>query len=967
MVQNEKSETTPYRFLIDQPTNIDKIGNHSIIAESLTKLVDSNIPKPFVIGLFGSWGTGKSSIIKMFQDKIRQSAKKAAVVVVDAWRMDKDIFRRQFIKKVARSLLNNKDYEEVRKKVEVKKTKSKSRWKPGYLALTLWILFSVVVASLICISTIFWYMNREPTNPFPIASLATVALAWLVATYFQWILPKFSVTTGTTEENISLHDVDHFRDIYFNDIIEPSGKNLICIVIDNLDRVGADDALAIMRTVKTFIVDARDELHIHDKTKINVEERTLNKVTFLIPCSDQELKDHVKLTREIREPDEFLRKFFNISFKIPKWPAQDAFAFAGELLDETGLKMTSDQKDRICHIVRSLFGQNPRKPKIFINNLLTRYIVGEECEATNKLKQGIVTKHPDWLAFYLALDEEFPSLEVPSTLEELKNKLVSPNTSSNRYLEFLREHSNFISEIDSQAWASYYHLKQPKPYDMIPRFAELLDEALSMKDEFIGKLSEVQKKHHNIVRHIWDVVRDKPGRLNIMASVLNAVSKNNEITIPSKVGDDMAGLLQFSLYEIKPMPADTTYEKILKSRHQNLAMTIDEVGKQIENRPPYTDERIQFQVDLIKAVLEDDKAKVKLKEKLISALERLLVHTKEIILVAIDHPECSTPRIMEKALKIFNDNPDALSSQKFVTYASELSEDLEKYLIETAKVFNNVLQKGLSHSKIREIIIALRDLGKLIETEEIEGGSSVLSQTVSELDRLYTGLDVPTKIELLKTISVFITFEGLPQVPSPAQTVFIGQGGKFLANEDETYVISFLKSDAERIEKYLSGKLPHTANRSRNLCCQVLNIYKEERTNVLKYVWANHNEWIIDWAKNNVSKLRVTEKADVQDTILGISESGDYPIGAYEAIKHIKVGNDKNALQRRERHFQGMIDKQDLSVHDDLKFVLKRIDKADYKLTTNQYNTLQSEGVKQIRWKSMDNELQSLIQRVIRD
>ncbi|MCK4789503.1 MAG: hypothetical protein KAV87_37525 [Desulfobacteraceae bacterium] len=849
----------------------------------------------------------------------------------------------------------------------MKKTKSKSRWKPGVVALVMWIVFTILVLSLIGMSNYIWYKSRDIINPFPIGSLASVILAWLVATYFQWILPRFSVTTGTTEENISLHDVDHFRDIYFNDIIEPSGKDLICIVIDNLDRVGAADALLIMRTVKTFIVDARDDLHIHDKAKINVEEQTLKKVVFLIPCSDQELKNHIRLTREIKEPDEFLRKFFNLSFKIPKWPTEDAFAFAGNLLDETRLKMNSDQKDRICHIIRSLFGQNPRKPKIFINNLLTRYIVGEECEAANKLKQDIVTNHPDWLAFYLALDEEFPDFEVPSTLEELRNKTWNTNISSDKHSEFLREHSNFISEIDPQAWASYYHLKRPKPYDVIPGFAELVDEALSMNDEFTEKLSEVRKKHPNIVRHIWDRVRDKPGRLNIMASLLNAVSKNDEISIPAKVADDMACLLQFSLYDIKPMPADTTYAKILKARQENLAITIEDVGKQIENRPPYTDERIKFQVDLLKIVLEDNKAVVRLKQKLISAIEHLLKLTREIIPIAIDHPESPTPRIMEEALKVFSGKADTLSAQKLVRYSCELPEDREKYLVETAKAFNNAFQQGLSDSEIKEITIAFRGLGEFIHTEKVETGTSALSQTVSELDRLYTGLDAPTKLELLKTISVFITFESFPQVSGPSQKVFIGQGSKFLANEDEAHVMSFLESEAEKVEKYLSEKLPHTANISPYLCYQVLNLYGEERSNVIKYVWANHNEWIIDWAKNNASKLRGTEKADVQDTILRISESSNYPIGAYEAVKYIKVGNDKSAMQRRESHFQGMIDKLDLSVHDSLKFVLKRMDIANYKPTREQYDKLESEGVKRIPWKSMDNELQGLIQRVIRD
>jgi hypothetical protein len=91
---------------------------------------------------------------------------------------------------------------------------------------------------------------------FPDKEIAVMIVTVLVAMYFQYILPKYSVHHDDTEEDVTLHDTTHFRRIYFEDIIRNSSYETICIVVDNLDRVEADDALGIMRTIKTFIVDA---------------------------------------------------------------------------------------------------------------------------------------------------------------------------------------------------------------------------------------------------------------------------------------------------------------------------------------------------------------------------------------------------------------------------------------------------------------------------------------------------------------------------------------------------------------------------------------------------------------------------------------------------------------------------------------------------------------------------------------
>ena len=74
-------------------------------AESLVKMIKkAPTNKVFTIGLFGNWGTGKSSIIKTAQDSIEKSNPKVKFIKYDAWKYVNDSFRRMFLLKVQQEL-----------------------------------------------------------------------------------------------------------------------------------------------------------------------------------------------------------------------------------------------------------------------------------------------------------------------------------------------------------------------------------------------------------------------------------------------------------------------------------------------------------------------------------------------------------------------------------------------------------------------------------------------------------------------------------------------------------------------------------------------------------------------------------------------------------------------------------------------------------------------------------------------
>ena len=68
--------------------------HHKAYSENLIKLVESNEP-PLSIGLFGPWGTGKSTILNIVNDKVEH--KGFVFVYFNAWKYAGDSFRRQFL------------------------------------------------------------------------------------------------------------------------------------------------------------------------------------------------------------------------------------------------------------------------------------------------------------------------------------------------------------------------------------------------------------------------------------------------------------------------------------------------------------------------------------------------------------------------------------------------------------------------------------------------------------------------------------------------------------------------------------------------------------------------------------------------------------------------------------------------------------------------------------------------------
>ena len=180
MIDSDSSVIRPITLFSDEPTSEDKFGTHKVIAKTLNEIIDfehkkkHEIKKPFVVGLFGKWGSGKSSIIQMLKDNIKNHS----IVEVDAWSVGSRHFPRQVIRCCAEQLniAENKRVKELLPDIEKEEQVDDVEWKPSKAAGMFATIFIIVVVGLVILSFYDMYYKKdwplEVVTPLIITALA---------------------------------------------------------------------------------------------------------------------------------------------------------------------------------------------------------------------------------------------------------------------------------------------------------------------------------------------------------------------------------------------------------------------------------------------------------------------------------------------------------------------------------------------------------------------------------------------------------------------------------------------------------------------------------------------------------------------------------------------------------------------------------------------------------------------------
>lgn len=273
------------KFIQNVPHGIDKFegGSADRVADAIKTHIDlfkENDKIPKIIGLDGKWGSGKSNVIRILNNNLKDSF----LFEYDAWGHQEDLQRRSFIESLTTELLEKKilegttsikiksgdtrnvTWEEKLKYLLARKSEieTKSYPKIGYgiiLAFITAILLPIfyfiasvntvktywsiiVVAIPIIISLLIWgiaaWKNKKYRN-----------LDFLLAIYQDKVKEEVEFET-ISEDEPSVSDFRKWMQDVSNAI---EGKIKLIVVFDNMDRLPTDKVKELWSSIHTFFAD----------------------------------------------------------------------------------------------------------------------------------------------------------------------------------------------------------------------------------------------------------------------------------------------------------------------------------------------------------------------------------------------------------------------------------------------------------------------------------------------------------------------------------------------------------------------------------------------------------------------------------------------------------------------------------------------------------------------------------------
>lgn len=543
------------RFLSDSPADQDNLGTCKKTAESLLSfaLDAEGISPPFIIGLFGPWGSGKSSVLKLLEDEAKE-LDRVVTVQIDAWKKSKDSFLRDFLRGIANKLnaeriINTNKKEDFIDRITKKKLDQKTMWElksPVKRALIYLVVSSIIlIPGAWAISYLMQWHKLIDSITLPPIWVFQFALAGLVTFLVHLVITEGKVQNTSSSEPMDVTDPFKFRAIFSELVgaVSKKGKQL-CISIDNLDRCEPDEAIEIMRRIKTFMVDDKDK----------------PSVTFIVACDDEALEKHLRqcFRQERSAAKEFLRKFFNVSLRIPGIHPSDMHDFIdSQLLDifpSNGLiAITEEQRKHLRLIVFASFSKTPRQVKQFINQLAAKLYLLRDIEKEGALDETKPTETPEVVALYLATcnvtgRDGFAALDTLRSGRLRESSLDRAKVSFEEIAIGKLHDLHLHQKIDRTLWAAIEQMKDPSNRQRWGDFADMYHaiEVGHSRDFRSGLDDEPPEDRHELIEDLFSECayrNNDDAKTNLVRFILNSQVAEN-ITPSRQIAAHLLSVIQ---------------------------------------------------------------------------------------------------------------------------------------------------------------------------------------------------------------------------------------------------------------------------------------------------------------------------------------------------------------------------------------------------------------------------------------
>ncbi|TYA74240.1 KAP family P-loop NTPase fold protein [Seonamhaeicola marinus] len=414
-MKNKKENLQEFQFISESPlTGHDENPlqfGHDEIVRTLKKIVKKS-PESFTIGLYGDWGSGKSTIALTLRDELEKDS--IPLVLFDVWKHEGDALRRTFLCETHYFFKESKAWKNKYKGEDsILDELTKSKKSTRRIPLTIWQIIKASIVLPLSFLALFFFVWLIFDLGFGVIdfkktdipnSIAVFLGLFPISFLFKFVQKLIENIKGEKEEYYQgkIEDPTEFES-KFKEIINKLNSDIkkVVFVFDNLDRVSGEKAVQIMATIKTFL-DPIDRL-IKDKN-----------IVFLIPCDESAIKRHLKKTLNYSDEfngydyyqyaGEYLRKFFNTILWIPEFYTNELEELAKEKLKETKIKDFNNEE--LSALIVLVFDKNPRQIIQFINILISNYLLIKERPIEGFSLKNDIAK----LAKFLLLIQKFPEI-----------------------------------------------------------------------------------------------------------------------------------------------------------------------------------------------------------------------------------------------------------------------------------------------------------------------------------------------------------------------------------------------------------------------------------------------------------------------------------------------------------------------------------------------------------------------------
>ncbi|MCZ7358287.1 MAG: pentapeptide repeat-containing protein [Candidatus Methanoperedens sp.] len=342
MVNNE------IRILNDQPIDHETFFNFDDYSDALAGIIlheDTNTP--LVIGIFGDWGSGKTSLMKTLKKKIEnvKDGHSAQTIWFNAWKYDKeDVISRALLTRILQELETKGEKKDEKILNRRLKDLQRSLYKDVYREDPGSLTFDLGKASK---GVLKLGLSTVPIIGEGLAKLFEKGVDKDAIIEIAESLHHEKIITNIEKIGELEQFQSTFREIIRDHYIQHNKRAVV--FIDDLDRCVPDKAIEVMEAIKLFLdvegcifILGIDRNVIREGVRIKYKDFTLGGIK--VPINGEE----------------YLEKIIQLSFMLPPIMENKLKEFIDDLDQKKSYKEYHDM------IINGI-GRNPRKIKRFIN------------------------------------------------------------------------------------------------------------------------------------------------------------------------------------------------------------------------------------------------------------------------------------------------------------------------------------------------------------------------------------------------------------------------------------------------------------------------------------------------------------------------------------------------------------------------------------------------------------------------